>query len=292
MAADFEKNKSEWRPISELRAIEQDISSLGYVKEYIKANKLRKKKTPRVSSSSGQVDFLEPLEVKEEGGEVFYRENDHHEYAGVPETFETQYGTFINHYNGEFSSWLGKEGYDGFSEEEKERYRFLGWDDYYIEGNYCDMFDCGEYSYAISNILHMGLGWFKIVRIDKNLEAVIMYDNSGVRGWFSLEYMGRFQNEKGYILIVSGMEELKREQNEKRNFQDKTILFQIDSDGKCSISKEWKIQISSPNNMAVAGDFIYFGQNRMVTRLNMISGELTYFTNKNDDELAALKHFD
>ena len=273
MAVNYTKNKPEWRPISELRTVEQDISEFGYVKEYIDANKLYRKKSSCSRMSSGQVDFFEPLEVKTECGEVFYREKDHHKYVDVPETFETQYGIFINHDNGEFESWLAKEDYEGC----------------YIEGNFCDMFDCGKYSYAISNLLHLGLGSFKIVRIDKNLEAITMYDNSNAKGWFCLQYMGRFQNGEGHILIVSGFEVLKREQNEKRSFQDKTILFQIDSDGECNISKEWEVRISSSNSMAVAGDLIYFGQNKMVTGLNMTSGELTYLTNKNDEELAALK---
>lgn len=33
--------------------------------------------------------------------------------------------------------------------------------DYLVDGNYCDMFDCGEYCYAISNLMHLGLGEFK-----------------------------------------------------------------------------------------------------------------------------------
>ena len=275
MAVNYMKNKSEWRSIFELRTVEQDISEFGYVKEYIDANKLYDKKSSRSNSNmlSGQVNFSEQLEVKEEGGEVFYREKAHHVREDEPETFETQYGTFINHNNGEFESWLSKEDYEGYN----------------IEGNFCDMFDCGQYSYAISNLLHLGLGSFKIVRIDKNLETATMYDNSDADGWVHLEYKGRLQNEEDYILIVSGVEVLKRGQDGKRNFQDKTILFQIDSDGECNISKEWEIQISSWNSMAMAGDFVYFGQNKMVTRLNMTSGELTYLTNKNDEELAALK---
>lgn len=79
-----------------------------------------------------------------------------------------------------------------------------------------------------------------------------------------------------------------REKFGKRNFQDKTILFQIDSNGECSISKEWEIKISDSNSVAVEGNFVYFGQNKMVTRLNIASGELSYLTNKNDEELAAL----
>ena len=33
---------------------------------------------------------------------------------------------------------------------------------------------------------------------------------------------------------------------------------------------------------------VYFGQNKMVTRLNVENGEVAYFTNKSDEELDAL----
>ena len=37
-------------------------------------------------------------------------------------------------------------------EKEKEINSLFGRDDFFIEGNYCDMFDCGEYAYAVSNL--------------------------------------------------------------------------------------------------------------------------------------------
>lgn len=280
----------EWRPITELRTVEEDISEFCYDKEYIVANKWYRKKIPHCTdSSSGQVNFSEPLEVKEEGGEVFYCEKDSNAYGKAPETFETQYGTFINHDNGEFASWLGKEGYDGLSEEEREEHHCFGRDDYYIGGNFCDMFDCGEYSYAISNQMHMGLGGFKIVKIGRNLEATNLYDTDDAEGWLCLDYKGRFQNERGTVLIVSGFEKGKRGTDGQGSHRDRTILFQIDRNGECNISREWEIEILESNSTAVAGDFAYFGRNRMVTRLNLTSGELSYLTNKNEEELAALK---
>ena len=67
------------------------------------------------------------------------------------------------------------------------------------------MFDCGQYTYAVSELQHMAVRRFKIVRIDKDLE-------------------------------------------------------------------------------------VYFGHNKMVTRLDINTGEFAYFTNKSDEELAALNN--
>ena len=235
------------------------------------------------------MDFFEPLEVKEDGGVIFYRENHNHVHMEEPEIFETQYGIFNNHNNGEFTSWLGKDDYDGLPEKDKEVNRLFGRGDFYLEGNFCDMFDCGKYTYAVSNLMHRGLGEFKIVRIDQKLKSVVMYDSLSFERWICLQYKGRYKIDNGYVIIASGFTELDRSQSEKRNFQDRMLLFQIDEGGKCEIIREWKIKISSSNSLAVLGDYAYFGHNKMVTRLNLTSGELAYYTNKSDEELAALK---
>lgn len=283
-------NISGWRPISELKQIEQNISEFGYSKEFIDKTRMYDKKTSCESDMmTGRINFFEPIEVREDGGVVFYRENEKHIYREISETFEMQYGIFNNHNNGEFFSWLGKDDCDEITEEGQELHRLFERGGFFVEGNYCDMFDCGEYVYAISNLMHMGLGYFKIVRINKNFESVVMYDNTSLGGWICLEYNGCFRNEYGYMIIASGYSELKYDQDEKRHFQDITLLFQIDDNGNCKITQEWKIQISSSNSTAVLNGFAYFGQNKMVTRLNLASGEMAYFTNKSDAELAALK---
>lgn len=149
------------------------------------------------------------------------------------------------------------------------------------------MFDCGEYSYAISNLMHLGLGTFKIIRINKKLEDVAIYENYHNNKHTRLEYEGRFQNTEGYVVIASGSRELEND-GDRRKYQDITILFQISGSGKCIKSCEWDFSISSANSMAVKGDYIYFGQNKMITRLNIQSGETVFFTNKTDEEIAAL----
>ena len=40
--------------------------------------------------------------------------------------------------------------------------------------------------------------------------------------------------------------------------------------------------------MVVVGNYTYFGQNKMVTRLNILTGETAFFTNKSDEEIDAL----
>lgn len=289
MAGNKIRHTTEWLPFSTLRKIENNISSLGYKKEYIQEHGLEEIKHYHCSNMiTGVMNFFEPLEVKADGDEVFWRLNENHVHMDEPETFDTQFGVFNNHNNGEFTSWLGKDGYDGLPAKEKVINAAYGRNDFLVEGNYVDMFDCGKYAFAISNQMHMGLGIFKIIRIDEHMSVETMYDNYHDVGKTRLEYAGRFRRENNWFVIAGGSLEIETEEGEKRKFQDRAVLFRIDDKGNCEIDREWEIRISSANSMTVVGDYAYFGQNKMVTRLNLMSGHMDFFTNKNDEELAAL----
>ena len=289
MTTGVENAFSVWRPVSDLKHIDSNISEYGYTEEFIDAHKLREKKSLHWGNRlTGQVCFFEPLEVMESSGIVFYRENDKRVHMEESEFFQTQFGVFNNHNHGEFTSWLGKDDYAGLPEEEKEIHRLYGREDYFVSGNFCDMFDCGEYSYAISNLMHMGLGEFKIVRINKNYVTTDMFSSFSEPGWTCLEYFGHFKNEHGHVIIASGFTEKNPAKSKERVFKKRTILFQITNDGDCSISEEWGIQLPSLNSFVVKDHLAYFGHNKMVSRLNLRTGELNFYTDKTEEELAAL----
>ena len=127
---------SDWKPISELRLVQRPISNWGYRKEYIDRNRLNETKRPYWSNSiTGVINFFEPIEVKMENGNIYFRQNENRIRMKEPETFTTQFGVFNNHNHGEFESWLGKDGYNGLPEKERELHRLFGRTDYFIEGN-------------------------------------------------------------------------------------------------------------------------------------------------------------
>lgn len=274
---------SDWRPVSELRRVEQDISDWGYQKKYIRASKLDEKKYYCWGCEGKEMCLIEPLEVDMQENTVYYRENETRFNRDIPEVFDTQFGRFNNYNNGEFDSWLGKPCNERISKNELF-FGFLNRSDYFIEGNYCDMFDCGDYCYAVSNLMHMALGLFKVVRIGSGLDAVTVYDRVREEGETSFEYEGRFKNEKGFILVVSGS----TYSSQTRQRRDRTLLIQIDTEGSCSVIREWNFKISHANSLVEDNGFIYFGQNKLITRLNEKTGELSFFTNKNDEELNAI----
>ena len=290
MTIDAKQYRNDWKSILELKQIEVDISDFAYSKEFIEKNKLDEIKSLRDGYWDGSVNFFELIEVKKIDDSVFYRETSDINNFEIPNVFETQYGRFNNHNNGEFPSWLGKEDYKGLTKKERKRHRLFSRDDYYIEGNFCDMFDCGQYSYAVSELHHLAGRWFKIVRIDKNLEATILYENNFFGEGTFLEFHGWFENEFGCIVVTSGFTILEDEKFKERKIIYNTTLFQIDYDGNWSIAKTWEIKIPTSNSVALCWDQLYFGHNKMVTRLNINSGEFAYFTNKSDEELAALNN--
>ena len=135
--------------------------------------------------------------------------------------------------------------------------------------------------------LDMGMGDFKMIRIDKNLGVVTVYENYSNDDHTQLKYQGRYKNADGYGVVASGIRELENFEG-KSEIQDVTILLQIDENGNCYISNEWDGYISSSNSMVTDENYIYFGQNKMITRLNILTGDMDFFTNKTCEEMAAL----
>lgn len=79
----------EWRPDSELKQIEENISEFGYSKEFITKNRLYDKKSLHMSNmKTEQADSFELINVKEDCGVVFYCENEKRVHMKKPEVFE------------------------------------------------------------------------------------------------------------------------------------------------------------------------------------------------------------
>ena len=245
------KYLSEWKSLSELKTVTDRYTNLDIFKQKI------------------------PYEVKAEGDQILWRLNDNLNYLYVeePKKFTTQFGTFNNYNNGEFHSWLGVNDFPDISESSNEKYIYPNYEDNLIEGNFCDMFDLGEYSYAISNLLHMMLGHLKIIRIDKNIDMLILYDNYNNS---NLRYLGRWVNDKGIVLIASGYRFFPKPNN-NYELHDTTMLFQIDKLGNCKILKRWSFDLPNVNSIVKVKDYIYVGQNEMITRVKINDGSRSFF---------------
>ena len=242
-------NRPDWKPVSELTVIDKDISENA---------------------------SYEPLEVKLKNGVVCFRESNRPMYVDSPKTFKTQFGVFNNHDNGEFHSWLGKGDKDipeGILDN-----ALFPIEEFSVEGNYCDMFDCGDYAIAVSNLRHMASGEFNVIRIDRQLEVKTLFENENIFAddHIEYEYLGRYHNENGYYLIISGYSFIRDNKGDIDGTKYKTLLLTINPKAELSVEKEWNFKISSSNSIVAAGNDVYFGQNRMITRLNIENGDITY----------------
>lgn len=287
---------SDWYPISMLNSIEENISSATYTNEYINKNRLKEKKRANFSSEVPvfHACFFEPIEVQEKDGEILWRENDDFEHGKTPERFDTQFGSYINHDNGEFPSWIELDNGETLSN------KHYSWMVHHwkrsrsaIDGNFQDVFDCGPYVFAISNLMHMGLGSLSVIKIGKDLQPVTMFDNIAARmngSGSCFQYFGKYKEKDSYVLIASGFtyDWPRNKDSGINNLKNSTCLFRISEDGSFVVSKEWDIMITPANSFVVKDGHAWFGQNKMVSRLDLNSGELRYYTNKTEEELAGL----
>ena len=97
--------------------------------------------------------------------------------------------------------------------------------------------------------------------------------------------MGRFVKDDIMYVLVSGYAMCP----DGKGFDEETILFQIAKDGTVSAFKEWNFELTHANSIAFDGRHVYLGRNKMITSLDVVSGECRYFTNKTEEEMAALK---
>ncbi|WP_026528650.1 hypothetical protein [Butyrivibrio sp. VCD2006] len=253
---------SEWKPLFELRPIEQNISDMGYKRD--------------------------PIEVTVRENEIWWRINQERFFMPVPPFFDTRIGFFNNYNHGEFFSGIKRtERTDPF--EDVSDYSENTETSKIIEGNYCLMFDSGSYAIAVSNLMHMGLGLFKIIRIDENLTIEVLYDNDTFEHHTHLEYAGSFKRGNDWYVIGRGLKQFVKSDDGFSTAFDDSLLFKISENGEFKIIKSWKMDISSPNSYVVVGNHIYYGQNHMVTRLDLLTGKTDYFTNKSDSEIRELQ---
>jgi hypothetical protein len=105
-----------------------------------------------------------------------------------------------------------------------------------------------------------------------NLSLIISESNNLV-----LQYVGKLQINNGYLLIATGYRIIPPRKNVERNtWLSKTRVFWITEDGQYSLEKEWDFTLSTPNSFVLHNGFIYFGKNKMVSRVELETRELTF----------------
>ena len=266
-----------WYTLDTLHKIDKDIAEYGYKESYANKYGLDDNQTNLWGSSeSGVRNISEPIKIKLHNGKVMWKSLPDYNWLGEErKTFKTQLGVFDNEDRGEFGGSLYIHG----------RKKSL------IDGNFCDMFDFGEYTYAISNLLHLWSGTLKIVRLDKNLGIKILFNNEfQVYNFTSYEYLGHTIIDDVCYIIASGNQEYR--ENGRQMFKEKTVVFKVDINGNFDVFKEFNFTLSYVTSLCMLNNCIYFGRNREVTKLNLETGVLEHYTHKDEEALNNLVSLD
>lgn len=145
-----------WKDFSTLRKIDADLSWGRCSREYaLEHHWFDKLKTRSENGDGSLIVFSDPYEVKLQEGRVMYRESYDFDHES-PEFFDTQFGRFKNYDYGEFGGHL-------------QRKKFK------LGGNFVDVFDFGDYVYAVSNLMHLSLGIFALHQINKKRKSTCLF---------------------------------------------------------------------------------------------------------------------
>lgn len=262
-----------WKDFSTLRKIDADLSWGRCSREYALAHHwFDKLKIFAENGDGSKIVFNDPYEVKLQDGRVLYREAYNFDHQS-PESFDTQLGRFQNYDHGEFGGHL-------------QRKKFK------LGGNFVDVFDFGDYVYAVSNSMHLGLGAFSLYQIDKKLKATCLYATK----CFDLEvaetfqYLGRSEDADSVKLYLSGDVRYFAEA-EIPQPHDKSKILEVKRDGSFAVAKEYDYEFGSANSVARIGNRLYLGRNYMVSVVDLETGEKEFYTDKPADAVEELTKY-
>ena len=213
--------------------------------------------------------FDNPYEVMQKDGKIFYREPDtKNRDREPPEFFDTQFGRFENYNQGEFGghAQIGKRKFDG---------------------NFVDMFDFGDYVYAISNLAHLSMGTFRLEQMDRHFHSKCLFASRTIfclilpeKYSESLYYIGKSMDSNHVKIYLTG-----RAHPMEGDDWDESKILQIGVDGSFSVIGDYKYAFGDASTVVDAGNLLYVGTNHMVTVVHLATGEKEYYTSKTQEDI-------
>lgn len=145
---DFNYINSIWKPLSDMRVTTNNISGWNYSNEYaVKHKKYIACETIFIRfGQKGEVECC-ALDIRKEGKKQ-------------PATFRTASGTFVTNNHGEFGGELTLPNGE------------------IMQGNFCEIIECGNHVYAIDSCGHMGMGHFSLYSFSNNEKKEYVYSSN------------------------------------------------------------------------------------------------------------------
>lgn len=254
--------ESSWKSINELRETTIDISGCSYSLKYAKKHNLIEKKHSEHFGENPSMWIPEPIEVAvNNNSEILYRTKEVGTwYEKQKERFNTSLGTFISHDYGEFGGELITPKGN-------------------LRGNFVEVFECDNTTYAIDSCNHMGVGHINIYSFSKDLKAAELYssekhNDDNVLQWIS--FKGLFLSDKFAYILASG--DINYDYlNENSNWVKKSYLLKL-RDGKIVEQIEFDYGLSNVENIVVEGNKLIVGMDKIVAIIDLYTKEFKSFT--------------
>ncbi len=207
-------------------------------------------------------DMVE-LRVLTDGGgqdEVCFRRRDIIRGYYPSQSFDTKFGVFKSKDEGEFGGVLttpsGKN----------------------IEGNFVDVFESGDYVYAITSLSHLMLREFKLYRFHSADKYEIVYQNgANSRIRENLSYEIRGYGEESAFVLISGCDYLLDQHGHYRDYERHTRLIEIKND-KIAVVADIPYWFHYTYNMVIFSGKAYIGMDKMMAVLSLSDGSVELFT--------------
>lgn len=258
-----------WKPIAELREVQNNYSGSYYSCDYATNNKNMKDMYAAVGVST--VAIAENVIIKRDPLHgIVYKIKGRDFDKKYKREFKTQFGTFYSDDQGEFGGELVTPSGDK------------------LGGNYKYIFDLKDKVYAISSSSHMTIAHTTIYEFTSASEYTCIYNvgdfmayilNEGVVENFECQAIDIYE-DRAYLLLSGYVKEQKPGGEYWGEFRVLSI-----ADGEIKTVCNYEAMLVKPQRILIDGDNIFISMDKMLLRVDMNNNEIRYFTCLSDEDI-------
>lgn len=256
--------KKQWKLFNELRKVDKNYSGLNY--SYEMAERLGILEDRYLESFVGKhtVGVNEKLEIcLDEKGRLLYRLVEKSELNGINKEFNTQFGVFVNNNQGEFGGELITSA--GVR----------------VNGNFVDAVDYENRVYVIDSLKHLGVAHFRLLEFTGAKKYRDIYRTKDIwediGEYESLQFGALYEAEDALYILISGyISQMNKKEGKNREIACTKLLRVRNSNVYESV--QLNETFYGVRNMIIFNNSVYVAMDKMVVRINMKDGMVSYYT--------------
>ena len=250
-----------WLPICKLRKIDVNLSGEYYTYEWAESHNLIEKTCGEAWGKIHTVFILEPIEIRmTQDGNIEYRIIEECR-VNHRSNYNTDFGVFHSDDRGEFGGTLILP--------------FGG----RVNGNFSEVFDFRNKVYAIDSLCHMGMGHFKLYEFNDANNYRCLYEVGGFENRYNehLSYEAYCITSKGIYFLLSGVVTVESAKDTAHKHKLVSRLLHV-SAGTVEEVIEIEESFEGVQNIIVSGDILYIAANKILAIINVLDGDIQYYT--------------